>query len=87
VDKITKNLEKLGIDEEAEYTNMVSIFAMAYMKAMKGDIPAMRFIIEMAGRSPEFKLMEERHKKEMQEREKANSAVDDWVNSIPDPEV
>ena len=65
VDKVTKSLEKLGIDDEAEYTNMVSIFAMAYLKAMKGDIGAMRFIIEMAGMSPEFKMVEERHKNEM----------------------
>ena len=86
VDKVTKSLKALGIEDEAEYTNMVSVFAMAYMKAMKGDIPAMRFIIEMAGMSPEFKLMEERHKKEMQDKERTNSAVDDWVNSIPDTE-
>lgn len=84
VDKVTKTLEKLGIQDEAEYTNMVSIFAMAYMKAMKGDIPAMRFIIEMAGMSPEFELMEARYKREAQDKAKSNSAVDDWVNSIPD---
>ena len=65
VDKVTKSLEKLGIDDEAEYTNMVSIFAMAYLKAMKGDIAAMRFIVDMAGMSPEFKMVEERHKNEM----------------------
>ena len=65
VDKVTKTLEKLGIDDEAEYSNMVSIFAMAYLKAMKGDIGAMRFIIEMAGMSPDFKMIEERHKNEM----------------------
>ena len=72
VDKVTKSLEKLGIEDEAEYTNMVSIFAMAYLKAMKGDIGAMRFIVEMAGMSPEFKMVEERHKNEMRLlREKA----------------
>lgn len=72
VDKVTKSLEKLGIDDEAEYTNMVSIFAMAYLKAMKGDIGAMRFIVDMAGMSPEFKMAEERHKNEMRLlREKA----------------
>ena len=72
VDKVTKSLEKLGIDDESEYTNMVSIFAMAYLKAMKGDIGAMRFIVEMAGMSPEFKMVEERHKNEMRLlREKA----------------
>ena len=72
VDKVTKSLEKLGIDDEAEYTNMVSIFAMAYLKAMKGDIGAMRFIVEMAGMTPEFKMTEERHKNEMRLlREKA----------------
>ena len=72
VDKVTKSLERLGIDDEAEYTNMVSIFAMAYLKAMKGDIGAMRFIVEMAGMSPEFKMVEERHKNEMRLlREKA----------------
>jgi hypothetical protein len=72
VDKVTKSLEKLGIDDETEYTNMVSIFAMAYLKAMKGDIGAMRFIVEMAGMSPEFKMVEERHKNEMRLlREKA----------------
>lgn len=65
VDKVTKTLEKLGVDDEAEYTNMVSIFAAAYLKAMKGDIGAMRFIVEMAGMSPEFKMVEERHKNEM----------------------
>lgn len=72
VDKVTKSLEKLGIEDETEYTNMVSIFAMAYIKAMKGDIGAMRFIVEMAGMSPEFKMVEERHKNEMRLlREKA----------------
>lgn len=65
VDKVTKTLEKMGIEDETEYTNMVSIFAMAYLKAMKGDIGAMRFIVEMAGMSPEFKMVEERHKNEM----------------------
>lgn len=65
VDKVSKTLEKLGIEDEAEYSNMVSIFAMAYLKAMKGDIGAMRFIVEMAGMSPEFKMVEERHKNEM----------------------
>lgn len=65
VDKVSKNLEKMGITDEAEHTNMVSIFATAYLKAMKGDIGAMRFIIEMAGMSPNFKMVEERHKAEM----------------------
>ena len=86
-EKATQLLEALGIEDEADHTNMVSVFAVAYMKAMKGDMRAVRILMEMSGMSPEFKLMEERHKKEMQERERANSAVDDWVNSIPDPEV
>lgn len=72
VDKVSNTLEKLGIEDKDEHTNMVSIFATAYLKAMKGDIGAMRFIVEMAGMSPEFKMVEERHKNEMRLlREKA----------------
>lgn len=83
---LEKNLLTMGITDE-DHTNMVAIMARAFTKAMTGDIGAMQFLISMAGSSPQFKMEEERHKKFMQDGEKANSVVDDWVNSIPDVEA
>ena len=85
-ESLQKNLLTMGITDE-DHTNMVAIMARAFTKAMTGDIGAMQFLISMAGSSPQFKMEEERHKKFMQDGEKANSVVDDWVNSIPDVEA
>lgn len=83
---VQKNLQQMGVEEE-DFTNMVAIMARAFQKAMTGDVGAMNFLMEMSAQSPRFKLEEERHRKEMQDEQKANNAVDDWINSIPDPEV
>lgn len=82
---VRKNLEQMGVDEE-DHTNMVAVMARAFQKAMTGDVGAMNFLMEMSAQSPRFKLEEERHKKEMQDEQKSNNAVDDWINSIPDTE-
>lgn len=82
---IQKNLTQMGVEEE-DLTNMVAVMARAFNKAMTGDVGAMNFLMEMAAQTPRFKLEEERHKKEMQDEQKANNAVDDWINSIPDVE-
>ena len=82
---VQKNLEAMGVEEE-DHTNMVAIMARAFQKAMTGDVGAMNFLMEMSAQSPRFKLEEERHRKEMQDEQKSNNAVDDWISSIPDVE-
>lgn len=77
------NLKALGIDEE-DFSNRVALFARAYVKAMAGDINAMRFLVEIAGETPSQMIAQERFEMEKENGAGVNDAIDDWVNSIPD---
>lgn len=79
---IEKNLKALGIEDEEDFTNMVAMMVRAFTKAMQGDISAMQFLINMSGTSPQFKMEEERHKRDIQKEEKASDAVNDWINAV-----
>lgn len=78
-----KNLRTMLVDEK-DFTNRVALFARAYAQAMTGDVRAMEFIIRIAGETPEQELDEKRFENEIGNQEGSNSAVDDWVNSIPE---
>lgn len=84
--QLSKNLESLGVKEE-DFTNRVALFARAYVKAVAGDVTAMRFIIEMAGETPHYQLEKQRFDNEVDKQAGNNNAVDDWVNNIPEIEV
>lgn len=83
LDKNEQNLKLIGVYEE-DYTNRVALMARAFALAMSGSESAMRFLIEMAGESPRFKLEEKRTDAMLNPKENTTSLVDEWVNSIPD---
>ena len=78
---LAKNLLQLGIKEE-DYTNRVALFARAFTVALKGDINAMRFLVDIAGETPHFQLEKERFDYEKGIKETGNNAVDDWVDAV-----
>lgn len=78
---LEKNLKVLGI-KETDYTNRVALFARAFTVAMKGDINAMKFIVEMAAETPHQELEQKRFDFEVGTKERSNNAVDDWVKAV-----
>lgn len=82
---LSNSLKKLGVDE-ADFTNRVALFAKAFNMACKGNVRAMKFIIDIAGENPMFMLEQEKFENELSKQQGDNNAVDDWVDSIPEVE-
>ena len=80
---MTTNLANMGVKEN-DYTNIVAMFARAFVVAMTGDVSAMRFLVDSAGMNPIQMLEEKRFQNELDQQEGGTNIVEDWVNSIPD---
>ena len=80
-DSIAKNLGSMNIAEK-DFTNRVGIMARLFAEAMKGNVSAMRTIVELAGELPHQQLEEKRFQAEVEGKESGNNAVDDWVEAV-----
>lgn len=83
-----KNLESMNISEE-DFTNRVALMARLFAEGMRGNVTAMRTIIELAGELPyteienkRLNLEEKKFMAEAERKEVGNNAVDDWVAAV-----
>ena len=80
-ENISRNLKSMNISEE-DFTNRVGIMARLFAEAMSGNVSAMRTMIEFAGELPHQQLDEKRFETEVENKQKGNNAVDDWVTAV-----
>lgn len=82
------NLKSMNISEE-DFTNRVALMARLFAEGMRGNVTAMRTIIELAGELPyteienkRLNLEEKKFMAEAERKEVGNNAVDDWVAAV-----